>query len=595
MPKSITRLLLLVLLPFLTAFAIQDRQRQVSPFDGLRWKDGAPEVQVDEAWYRPVSIHGASVEEILAHCEKRWPGKREKRFAEDLVEAVEGLGVTLPEAVDLVLVRLSDGEQVRLTGVVMTSARRNALRDVANASSRRPSRALPPASLPRAKALADVGEFRARLEDQFAYLRWKGVDLGEALDELSGTFEEEVASVDLADGLNRILLRFGDGHAGVSSPHTGRPELYPPVLLVEADGGVVAIRPDRSGFLDRRRPFVVGIDGMKIGAWVDALRPWIVDGSPQVVRARALSMLRELVVWRAELGREASDSVVYELASKPNAKSGKALRLELGGRRPTYGDWPLGESRVLDSGLGYLRIPRMDSDLEPELRRALGEFRETRGLVVDVRGNGGGSRSLLLALAGYLVGPEEEPLVGNVCAYRESSRFEDDHLEARFAYRADDERWTEAQAGAIAEVERAFEPEWDPGAGFSAWHYLVLDRTGHPDEYFYDRPVVVLCDAGCFSATDIFLGALELHPRVTLMGATSGGGSARTQGFRLPGSGLEVRCASMASFRPDGRLYDGRGIEVDVEVAPAAGDFLEGGGDRPLEKAVEQLVGRRAR
>ena len=125
----------------------------------------------------------------------------------------------------------------------------------------------------------------------------------------------------------------------------------------------------------------------------------------------------------------------------------------------------------------------------------------------------------------------------------------------------------------------------------SRWHYLVLDRTGHPDEYHYNRPVVVLSDAGCFSATDIFLGALELFPSVTLMGTASSGGSARTQRFRLPQSGIEVRCASMASYRPNGRLYDGRGIEVDVEVKPAPMDFIHDGSNSVLDSAVEFLKG----
>ena len=76
---------------------------------------------------------------------------------------------------------------------------------------------------------------------------------------------------------------------------------------------------------------------------------------------------------------------------------------------------------------------------------------------------------------------------------------------------------------------------------------------------------------------------------MTLLGTASSGGSARSQSFRLPKTGLEVRCASMASFRPDGRLYDGRGIEVDGEVLPAPEDFLHAGGDAQLKAALERF------
>jgi len=179
--------------------------------------------------------------------------------------------------------------------------------------------------------------------------------------------------------------------------------------------------------------------------------------------------------------------------------------------------------------------------------------------------------------------------VGNIAQYRLSRRFDSDHLEARYMHRADWAGWNDRQRAAIAAAKGAFKPEWQPVGEFSAWHYLVLDRTGHSAEYFYQHPVVVLSDSACFSATDIFLGALELLPRVTLLGSASSGGSARTQSFRLPNSGMEVRCASMASFRPDGRLYDGRGIEVDVEVLPDPGDFLIGGGDAQLEAALKRF------
>jgi len=74
-----------------------------------------------------------------------------------------------------------------------------------------------------------------------------------------------------------------------------------------------------------------------------------------------------------------------------------------------------------------------------------------------------------------------------------------------------------------------------------------------------------------------------------LLGTASGGGSARSRSHVLPRSGLRVRLASMASFRPDGTPYDGEGITPDVHVVPAPGDFL-GRGDRQLDAALERLA-----
>lgn len=156
-------------------------------------------------------------------------------------------------------------------------------------------------------------------------------------------------------------------------------------------------------------------------------------------------------------------------------------------------------------------------------------------------------------------------------------------------YRADSDHWNEAQRQAIEIFAPGFEPEWKAPGEFSEWHYLVLDRTGYEGEYFYDKPVVVLADSWCFSATDIFLSALHGRPRVTLMGEASAGGSARSQSFTLPHSQIRVKCASMVSYRPDGRLYDGRGVEVDVELPLQATDLLQGGTDSVLESACEHL------
>ncbi|MGE4632803.1 MAG: S41 family peptidase, partial [Planctomycetota bacterium] len=277
-----------------------------------------------------------------------------------------------------------------------------------------------------------------------------------------------------------------------------------------------------------------------------------------------------------------------QLVSKDGKKT-RTLELKPTDRKPTYGEWPRSESRLLDDNLGYLRLARMDNTAVQEVYRWMPRFRETNGLIVDVRGNGGGSREALLALAGFLLGDKESPWVGNFAVYRKSSKFDEDHLAKRFMRRLDSAEWTPEQRSAIDRAFATFKPEWQTPDGFSKWHALVLDRTGHPQEFPYTKEVVILSDAGCFSATDIFLGALEIHPRVTLMGTPSSGGSARSQRFTLDLSLIEVKCASMASFRPNGWLYDGRGIEVDIEVHPDPTFFINGGRDKALERAIERL------
>jgi C-terminal processing protease CtpA/Prc len=216
-------------------------------------------------------------------------------------------------------------------------------------------------------------------------------------------------------------------------------------------------------------------------------------------------------------------------------------------------------------------------------------FADTRGLIIDVRGNGGGKRTPLLALYPFLMGEEEPPQVVSAARYRLFWEFPRHHLDARFMRRADDRRLDPAEKRAIARFAADFRPEWwPPERRFSEWHYLVISRD--PDITPYMKPVVVLMDDRCFSATDVFLGALMGRPGVTLMGIPSGGGSAFSQTFRLPNSKLEVKCASMASFQPTGELYDTKGIQPDVVIESPPEYYLEGGQDPFLAGAVERIL-----
>lgn len=578
--------------------ALQRHDRKGSPFDGLRWHENRPEVLVEDVWYEPLTIEGVTTTSILDVCEERWPGKQQKRFGEDLIEAMAIMGYELPETVTLELIRLEDGAPITLTNVAVTEDKRDAIRDAGRSVRRNPPTLAVPAVIPKDQAKADVAEFGQRLEDQFAYLHLRSIDLAAELALLEAQLGEQVQVADLSAALNELLLRFGDGHSGVHSVHDPEPTHWLPFLLSDCGRGLAASQPDRSALLNPDFPFLIALDGQPLARWLDALRPRIAAGSPQLIRSRALKLLRDLNRVRRDLGLPAGDHVRVTLSNKKLDGEQVHLNLPLATDRLQSGTWPQAPSRLLqgqeahgvEGGVGYLRLSRMDDALIPELRRHMQEFKQSGGLIVDVRDNGGGQRGLLLALAGYLLPKSAAPVVGNVAAYRLSPRFDEGHLGgSRHLYRSADPHWNDLQASVIEEFAAAFQPEWELPSGFSEWHYLLMDRTEMPGEYVYSRPVIVLCNAGCFSATDIFLGALECLPQVTLLGTASSGGSARSQSFRLTHSGIEVRCASMASFRPNGQLYDGNGVEVDIEVFPRPQDSLLNGGDAQLDAALRLL------
>ena len=134
-----------------------------------------------------------------------------------------------------------------------------------------------------------------------------------------------------------------------------------------------------------------------------------------------------------------------------------------------------------------------------------------------------------------------------------------------------------------------FEPEWKlPMEKFSMWHVLALDAGINPDAYHYDKPLIILHDAGTFSAGDIFLGAFEDHPNTTLMGEASGGGNGWMDSYVLPNTQIPLTLCASAKFRPNGKPYDGVGVPPNVKMLATPQDIL-GKSDTVLDAALKRL------
>ncbi len=162
-------------------------------------------------------------------------------------------------------------------------------------------------------------------------------------------------------------------------------------------------------------------------------------------------------------------------------------------------------------------------------------------------------------------------------------------FEARYLYPVSSGHWSAVERDAIAGFADSFVPEWSlPHGEFSEWHYFVISPSKDQGYFHYDQPVVILTDRWNFSACDIFLGAFKGRKNITLMGQPSGGGSGCSQEYRLRNSHIRICLSSMASFRPNGKLYDGNGIQPDIYAEPIPTDFI-GETDSVLTKAIEKL------
>ncbi len=619
----------LLLLAFIAAArpAAAGDAPKVAPFTAVRWKEEVPEVEIAGRWYVPLTLDGVSVADLVKHCRTAHGDRWQRRFEEDLPEMMAALGKKAGPTMAIRVRELATGAERVLGSVKMTAEHRAALRDARRA--REPRAAAPDAKpaeatsgpmrvrrehaaqvpealrpllrrhesgrpVAAAAAAEDLDELEWILEFRFSYAKRLDVDVRPALDAVRAELGAGITDGALAIQLQKVIALFGDGHSGVADYERALPPGFAPFLVEDATGGAVAFRPHRTGLLDDARPFLRAIDGVPLGRWLDAASTVVARGAPHYARFRAIRTLRWIAFLRAELGLPASATMQVEVARQDGSEA-RTIELPLAVRRPIFGAWPRSETRVLDGNVGYLRLASMDDEpafLEG-LVAAMATLKGTKGLVIDVRGNGGGSRAPLRVLFPYFLRPDDPPRLANVAAYRlgpdEPADRPEGTLASRFLYPAAWSGWSVPARKAIDSLSQDWKPEWAPPAGdFSAWHYFVLERDAAKTAFSYAQPVVILADTSCFSATDVFLGAFQGHRNVTILGAPSGGGSGRKQTHRLANSGIEVELSTMASFRPDGRLYDGRGIEPDVPVAPDPNDF-RGASDAVLKAALDHL------
>ena len=272
-----------------------------SAFTGVRWEGDKPIVRFEDQWYELVSFHGIPVEEILKHCdEKGWP--KQMRFTEDLVQIVRLMGHKIDKTTNLVL-RDESGNVVTKNDVVMTEA------NLRTMMGERSSRGAMPPTLTREDVLADLAEFQTNLESQFSYLRANDADYVAAIQAIAQKAGDEMETVKFAAELRKVMALFIDAHAGVSPSGAGYKPGYLPFRIEPSGERFVAVRPDRSGFLDDELPYIRAIDGVELSRWLAAAAVDVPKGSPQFVRDRGLMLIALVQHFRGELGLEVKDTI----------------------------------------------------------------------------------------------------------------------------------------------------------------------------------------------------------------------------------------------------------------------------------------------
>lgn len=177
--------------------------------------------------------------------------------------------------------------------------------------------------------------------------------------------------------------------------------------------------------------------------------------------------------------------------------------------------------------VGYLRVTSFSSVSRSSLMYIDLYFQNCKGIIVDVRSNGGGDMSLASGLAASFF--KEKTLTGFI-RHKLSSGHDD----------------------------------------FSEPEPLYTD----PDEALIDwkrRQVVVLTNRRAFSATNSFVSAMRLAPHCTIVGGVTGGGGGLPLSNELP-NGWQLRFSAVPMYGADTVSIE-FGVKPDVEVHQTEDDI----------------------
>ncbi|HKY33983.1 MAG TPA: S41 family peptidase [Candidatus Polarisedimenticolia bacterium] len=207
----------------------------------------------------------------------------------------------------------------------------------------------------------------------------------------------------------------------------------------------------------------------------------------------------------------------------------------------------LGTSRTvaaqrLPDNLGYIAVTNMDDPRShAEIRKAVEEMKTADGVILDLRGNQGGSDAEVARIAGMFVPAQTV---------------------------------TGATVGPEGRTpERPVPP--GPGGG------PIIPQN---------KPVVVLVDRNTASSAESLAGSLKEANRAILVGEKTFGKSGIQVPKLLPGGAVVLVVGAEHADR-SGAVYTGRGIEPDVRVEGAS--LPERGADDPAVSKARDLLRRR--
>lgn len=224
--------------------------------------------------------------------------------------------------------------------------------------------------------------------------------------------------------------------------------------------------------------------------------------------------------------------------------------------------------KTLDLKTGYLKISSFAEGEEyvKDIDKAFAEIGYLPSLIIDLRGNEGGTLSIAMRLGDYIF---DRPQMLGVLATRQG-------LDGY-------------KVNSIEKLDTAALPKY---SGYNVEGFLEALRergavtlvTGGRAKKPYRGKVVVLTDGNSASASEGFISAIKETGAATLVGRRTEGALLSSRDYDIIG-GWTLKLPEADFCTPKGFRPEAVGIEPDIEVKPVAGK------DSDLETALRFLSG----
>jgi carboxyl-terminal processing protease len=227
----------------------------------------------------------------------------------------------------------------------------------------------------------------------------------------------------------------------------------------------------------------------------------------------------------------------------------------------TEGRW------IKEGNIAYIKIPSFGNpSFEEDAVSLVKTFQSAKTLILDVRNNNGGStpESLIRLLMDkpYRFWSESRALVSGMLEYFQSM------LSSR------GQKFSDYDRGYAQAVTETFTHSMLTGQA-------LYEQPDHP---IFHGQVIFLVNGKCVSACEDLVEPFKDQHRAILLGETTQGSSGQPYYCDL-GNGMKFAVGAKRLSFPDGKPFEGVGIEPDIKIGLSIQD-LKTGTDSVLDKAI---------